>query len=386
MNRRVLALVMVFVMILTLSPVPAYGADDPDSGHISTIGSIDVTEQFNLTPGGTYYFDLSEQGFPGSVDENLPDSSLKWVPFTYVGTINAYSRTSPGVSTEEDISVSERSLFVADHNVAFGVCWNDLNVAGLLFGKNYISGGVSYKFRSLSTGSDFYRTPEDEVRGLPVTNEWDQILNKNESYIKNLSVYYTLGQDTYKEETLRCTARGHQLSARGYFAPGFDEIISLNDQEFGWRPVLEILNPGTLGADGLKTVTFDMGSNGTLGNGDLTSATVVYTDKLTLPEITPENGFNYTGSGAGPLGWYDGNTFYEPGTTITIDNGVILKPVYRNTYYTINVSAGSGGTIYPGVDLHVPEGTSADFMIIPDSGYYISSVIIDGHDIGSETR
>lgn len=47
-------------------------------------------EQFNLAPGGKYYFDLSEHNIPGVVNGDLPDSTLHYVPFTYTGTVNSY--------------------------------------------------------------------------------------------------------------------------------------------------------------------------------------------------------------------------------------------------------------------------------------------------------
>ena len=51
----------------------------------------EIDEQFTLTPGGRYYFDLSALGIPGTVNSNLPDATLHYVPFTYVGTVDAYS-------------------------------------------------------------------------------------------------------------------------------------------------------------------------------------------------------------------------------------------------------------------------------------------------------
>ena len=65
-----------------------------------------VDEQFTLTPGGRYYFDLSAMNIPGTVNGNLPDSTLHYVPFTYAGTVNAYKLTTAdgnhrGVCTEE---------------------------------------------------------------------------------------------------------------------------------------------------------------------------------------------------------------------------------------------------------------------------------------------
>lgn len=56
-------------------------------------------EQFTLAPGGRYYFDLSAMNISGTVNSNLPDSTLHYVPFTYAGTVNAYKLTSEMATT-----------------------------------------------------------------------------------------------------------------------------------------------------------------------------------------------------------------------------------------------------------------------------------------------
>ena len=63
-----------------------------------------------------------------------------YVPFTYVGTVNAYSLKN---EADNDTTSYEHSLFIANYNVTHTVSWNDLNTAGLLFGKDY-AGAVSY--------------------------------------------------------------------------------------------------------------------------------------------------------------------------------------------------------------------------------------------------
>ena len=63
-----------------------------------------VSEQFNLTPGTTYWFDLSAMDIPGTVNDVLPDKTMHYVPFTYVGTVDAYvlNSSSSGVNGAAD--------------------------------------------------------------------------------------------------------------------------------------------------------------------------------------------------------------------------------------------------------------------------------------------
>ena len=84
-------------------------------------------EQFNLVPGGVYYFDLSGASIPGTANSgnsfgavSLPDTTLHYVPFTYAGTIEAYKLTSAMATTEEYAQQNKysHSLFVA------GLCRN----------------------------------------------------------------------------------------------------------------------------------------------------------------------------------------------------------------------------------------------------------------------
>ena len=143
-----------------------------------------VEEQFTLTPGGRYYFDLSAMDIPGTVNTgnifgatSLPDTTLHYVPFTYAGTIEAYKLTSEMATTEEYAQQNKypHSLFVADYVVTHTISWGGLNDEGLIFGKNYASGGVDYTLRAPSTGSDDTGSGESQ-HVTPSNNEWDRIL------------------------------------------------------------------------------------------------------------------------------------------------------------------------------------------------------------------
>ena len=271
-------------------------------------------EQFTLAPGGRYYFDLSAMNIPGTVNSNLPDSTLHYVPFTYVGTVNAYKLTSEMATTEEYAQKNKypHSLFIADYAVTHTVSWDDLNTAGLIFGKNYASGGVDYTLRAPSVGSNATGSG-DSQRGVPQSNEWDTMLNKNSGYIKNWNGIYSWGQDTTRYNSSFRAVRGF-ISARLW---GIDNAAS-SDPNVVFRPVLEILNPDTLGSDGLKVVTLDLNGGKLGGSSDAihiivkngSAFTAPASDGLTRPDGNTGSYFMWLGSNG---------KLYAPGDSVPAD-------------------------------------------------------------------
>jgi|GEM_PF-2651864 len=179
-------------------------------------------EQFSLKPGGTYYFDLSGEDIPGTANSgnsvgaaSLPDTSLHYVPFTYVGTIEAYKLTSATATTEEYAQQNKypHSLFVADYAVTHTISWGGLNDEGLIFGKNYASGGVDYTLRAPSMGSISTGSGDSE-RGVPQSNEWDTMLNKDSGYIQNWNKMYSWGQDAFSGDASFRAVRGYNSARR----------------------------------------------------------------------------------------------------------------------------------------------------------------------------
>jgi hypothetical protein len=271
-------------------------------------------EQFTLAPGGRYYFDLSAMNIPGTVNSNLPDSTLHYVPFTYVGTVNAYKLTSEMATTEEYAQKNKypHSLFIADYAVTHTVSWDDLNTAGLIFGKNYASGGVDYTLRTPSVGSDCTGL-DDSQRGVPQSNEWDRILNKDSSYIKNWNGIYSWGQDTTRYNSSLRAVRGYDSGRRWNDDDATDSLPLV-----GFRPVLEVLNPDTLGSDGLKVVTLDLGG-GTLGGSSDAIQIIVKSsesfaapasDGMTRPDGNTGSYFMWLGSNG---------KLYAPGASVPAD-------------------------------------------------------------------
>ena len=271
-------------------------------------------EQFTLAPGGRYYFDLSAMNIPGTVNSNLPDSTLHYVPFTYAGTVNAYKLTSEMATTEEYAQKNKypHSLFIADYAVTHTVSWDDLNTAGLIFGKNYASGGVDYTLRAPSVGSD-NRGSGDSERGTPQSNEWDRILDKDSGYIKNWNGIYSWGQDTTRYNSSLRAIRGYD-SGRRWNDDDATDFLPL----VSFRPVLEILNPDTLSSDGLKVVTLDLGG-GTLGGNSEDIQIIVKSsesfaapasDGMTRPDGNTGSYFMWLGSNG---------KLYAPGASVPAD-------------------------------------------------------------------
>jgi regulation of enolase protein 1 (concanavalin A-like superfamily) len=56
-----------------------------------------------------------------------------------------------------------------------------------------------------------------------------------------------------------------------------------------------------------------------------------------------------------------------------------------SAHYTINATAGEGGTISPAGSVSVNEGASQTFTISPSAGYHISNVSVNGSSVGSVT-
>ena len=355
-----------------------------------------ATEQFVLTPGGTYYFDLSGENIPGTINDDLPDKSMHYVPFTYAGAVNAYKLTSAMATTEEYAQQYkyDHSLFIADHAVTHTVSWDDLNTKSLIFGKDYVAGGVDYTLRAPSVGSDYTGSDESQ-RGVPQSNEWDTMLNKNSGYIQNWNGMYSWGQDTVSVDESDRAVRGY-ISARFW---NFS-YASYSYPIVGFRPVLEVPKPDTLGSDGLKVVTLDLGG-GKLGNSSEDIQIIVKT------------GSEFTAPASGGLTRPDGNTgsyfmwlgsngkLYAPGDNVPADVTKLtaqfalseqfsLKP--GGTYYfdlsamgipgTVNTGNEDGAVSLPDTSLHYVPFTYAGTI----EAYKLTSAMVTTEEYAQQNK
>ena len=319
-------------------------------------------EQFTLAPGGVYYFDLSGANIPGTANGSLPDSTLHYVPFTYVGTVNAYKLTSAMATTEEYAQQNKyaHSLFVADYAVTHKVNWNNLDTASLIFGKNYASGGVDYTLRAPSCGSGFTGSGDSEC-GTPQSNEWDAVLDKNSGYIQNWNKMYSWGQDTSSYELWSRAFRGYD-SARYWSSNRATYSVPI----VGFRPVLEVLNADTLGPDGLKVVTLDLGGGKLGGSSDAIQIIVKNGSAFTAPA---SDGMTRPDGNTGSyFMWLDGNgNSYEPGDSVPADV-TTLTVQWTAPTYTVTLHA-NGGTINSGNVTGYTYGVGATLPTADDMTY-----------------
>ena len=285
------------------------------------------SEQFTLTKGERYYFDLSGLNIPGRVNRYLSDTSLHYMPFVYTGTVDAYVLNSASnhvavssykASETFDSNAQygytyDHSLFMADDLVTYRASWVDLNNEGYVFGNSYVANGIEYSLRAPTVGST-----ENSINSRvsdPSNNEWNQIIDKNSSYIReNLNfpgVQKYWGQDTFFEVSQT------KKSVR-YID---NKIDGRDDDDYGgahYRPVLEVLNPKILGSDGLKVIALNLGGGKLGGSGDDIKIVVrnngTYTapshEGLTRPDGNNDTYFYWLGS--------DGNS-YIPGDAVSSD-------------------------------------------------------------------
>ena len=328
-----------------------------------------VEEQFTLTPGGRYYFDLSAMDIPGTVNTgnifgatSLPDTTLHYVPFTYAGTVNAYKLTSATATTEEYAEQNKyaHSLFVADYVVTHTISWGGLNDEGLIFGKNYASGGVDYTLRAPSTGSDDTGSGESQ-HVTPSNNEWDRILNKNSGYIQNWNEMYSWGQDTVSFDASGRAVRGYS-SAR-YWISNYAMDFS---PRLGFRPVLEVLNPDTLGSGGMKAVTLDLGGGKLGGSSEDIQIIVKNGSEFTAPA---SDGLNRPDGDTGNFFMWRGSNgkFYVPGDSVPADV-TALTVQWTDPTYAVTLHP-NGGTINNGNVTEYIYGVGATLPTADDMTY-----------------
>ena len=97
--------------------------------------------------------------------------------------------------------------------------------------------------------------------------------------------------------------------------------------------------------------------------------------------ITPFNGYRIAdvkvdGASAGAVSSY---------TFENLTSNHTIEATFEINAYTINASAGEGGSINPSGTITVNSGESKTFQITPEQGYEIKDVVVDGKSVGAVT-
>ena len=204
---------------------------------VSAANAANATaEQFDLETGRTYWFDLSGTGIPGTVNDKLPDKTLHYVPFTYAGTVSAYTLLQAMVPTESEMEY-EHSLFISEYNITHTVSWNELNKKDLIFRNLTEYNGVQYYIHAPSGGARYDTGP--------FNNEWQRIFEKNSGFIKNSydmveadGIVST--QDSWCQDTNPNATREFRVVRSGGGSGFYSYPPDRATRMTAYRPVLEI--------------------------------------------------------------------------------------------------------------------------------------------------
>ena len=204
---------------------------------VSAANAANATaEQFDLETGRTYWFDLSGTGIPGTVNDKLPDKTLHYVPFTYAGTVSAYTLLQAAIPTESEMEY-EHSLFISEYNITHTVSWNELNKKDLIFRNLTEYNGVPYYIHAPSGGARYDTGP--------FNNEWQRIFEKNSGFIKNSydmveadGIVST--QDSWCQDTNPNATREFRVVRSGGGSGFYSYPPDRATRMTAYRPVLEI--------------------------------------------------------------------------------------------------------------------------------------------------
>ena len=196
---------------------------------------------------------------------------------------------------------------------------------------------------------------------------------------------YTLQNDSGATSTLvtAVSGNGEPVSINGQaLSTGGSATVAIPNSgttdivvEIGTKTyTLTILrNSGTGGEATSYTLTFD-----TNGGSTIAPITQDYGTAITAPADPTKTGYTFAG-------W----TPAIP-TTMPAENLTVTAQWRYNgggssgySYYTIQATAGTGGSISPSGNVSVREGKDQTFTITPDKGYAVSNVKIDGKSIGA---
>ena len=351
MKKRMLSVLLTLCMVMSMV-TPLVSA--AESGQ-PTENAGQTQEPLSLEEGETYWFEISD---------TMVGVYRYYEPFIYVGSVDAYVLNAASAGKAE---ASEAASVAADSDAPYGYCydhilfisakslgydtvWSTLDKDGVIFGKPFESGGITYTLRAPSVGSGV----SEDGTVTPGNNEWDAIRNKG--YIPDIDSF-SWGQDSCGEDGSKRAIRKNNTG----------EWIAAGKEYVPVSPVLEV--PGTLTEKDLKVVTLDLNGgylHSSSGNSPDKMKIVVKAGRYFYAPVSSEM-YSGTDLKKNNFHWRDekGN-IYNVGDPVpgdvntltahwTFDEKLSFEP--GSTYYFNLSGAGIPGA--PNTDLY---GGSLDFV------------------------
>ena len=249
----------------------------------------------------------------------------------------------------------------------------------------------------------FTATPNDCYEVASVTVDGNNVNLTNNQYTlsnvtANHTVNVTFSQISY---TIAATAgNGGTITPNGNTTVNCGEnktfAIAANA---GYRISNVTVDGQNMGA--IETYTFsNVDANHTISATFIAVLTIDVTADANGGSVSPtgtqtiDEGGNFTFT-VTPEPCYEIGNVTVNGTAVTLDannqytinnitSNQIINVTFNQLSYTITASAGNGGTINPGTTT-VNCGGSQTYTIVPNEGYMISDVLVDGQSVGSQS-
>ncbi|MBR6452044.1 MAG: InlB B-repeat-containing protein [Lachnospiraceae bacterium] len=248
----------------------------------------------------------------------------------------------------------------------------------------YASPGAGYSFRGWYDQNDNY-----------VSNKKTYTI---ENVTSDISLLAKFDRASVSVVTYASPAEGGATSGDGTYTVGGSATIKAAANKGytfkGWKIGNDIVS---------KDSTFTL----TNLNSDVQAYAVFDRNQFTVNvDVTPSNSGAVDGAGAYDpgkdvklrayasqgyvfKGWYSNYQLMSTSDTMAIskiDKDYCISAVFEKKgtkSYVMSSKAGAGGKITPAVSAAVPEGSSVNYAITPDPGYYIQDVKVDGKSVGA---
>ncbi len=379
---------MDFKLYGTYLPLTQYTitASAGSGGGISPSGSVQVgqggSQSYTITPNANYQIaGVTVDGTPvGGVssytfsnvtaNHTIAATFTATATYTITSTASAGGSISPSGSTIMNQGVSQTYTITPNAGYQIADVTVDGKSVGALATYTFNNVTANHTIAATFTAGNYILEASATGTGNGGTEiSHDAQYNGINGY--TTSVGYTVGEIDFNVNYIVGNLTGYTIAVNVWTDSGGNLGASICRGTIagsaitpGWNAITNLTGSCALTANTKYDITLDEG-------GDYQAASaIVYT----------------SATGAQTIPGQDARWFSNKGLYDTSNNAMDFKIYGENvssTQYTITASAGSGGGISPSGAVTVNSGGSQTFTITPNSGYSISSVIVDGASVGA---